>query len=603
MMTATMILAASFAVGVAVDESDESDGFILTTAGIILISTGTAAVIIGAIAGTSFTAGYLIGTALAEGDGSTPDEEVRGYEAETIAQLISDGVGFTETQMESHTQIWKLTNEHWIRQSELAASELWMIGGEYVPSDVLSVSGTYLNSSYMLENAAVQVNEQYDSLSRRVDVWNTQTLYDDRMALAFGYGTEVFGTTEGWGCTLLTVAEPKTAYDEAYISGGDLWTFGSDSVTLTSASGDVFVISGGYADLDSMRDFEPGVYKLQTNATYAGSILPVYSFSASDVRSGMVMDAGNTTKLAQYDNGRVIIDGCGYDGLSLNIIPDGASTRIVDLTDTLSSYDELLDAVFETMGDANSSAKAVWNIYSAVGKASSYLTTLNMPDNYANVDLTQAQKEIMTVLALEQLSEYYQDNSGALKTQNYTMSDGSMSFFAHGDIIDTNGSTLYSDAIYTPFYYFEDQHLVNGNNVQTQKCIVAIWDFGTDPLSSWDRASSTASAKLVELEENSILDINEMMYGGEVVNSIDLETKSITLIDANSMSDDPLDPPSEDGTLKIIVMIVFCLLGALCLFAGYRSGSPLMMVIGAVLMVAGIFLSGHIADLLKGGLF
>ena len=100
-MTVAIILSASFAMGIAVEESDDSDGFILTTAGLILVSTGTAAVIIGAVAGVSFTAGYLVGTALAEGDGSTPDEEVRGYEAETIAQLISDGVGFTETDRKS----------------------------------------------------------------------------------------------------------------------------------------------------------------------------------------------------------------------------------------------------------------------------------------------------------------------------------------------------------------------------------------------------------------------------------------------------------------------------------------------------------------------
>jgi len=598
-MTVAMVMTASFAIGTAVEESDDSDAFILTTAGIILISSGTAAVIIGAIAGTSFAAGYLVGTALAEGDGSTPDNEVRGYEAETISQLISDGIGFTETQMESHTQIWRLTNEHWIRQSELAASELWMVGGDYDPSEVLSVSGTYLNSSYMLANAAVQINEQYDSLSRRADIWNTQTLYDDKMTLAFGYGTSIVGSGDGWGCTILTAAESKTGYDEAYLSGGDLWTFGPGDAMITSESGDEYLVTGGYVDLDSIPDFEPGVYRLQTGTTYAGTILPVYSFSAADVNSAMVMEAGDERKLAQYIDGQIVIDDFGYDDISLEIIPDGASTRIVDLTEVLESYDGLLNAVFETMGDANSSAKAVWNIYSAAGKASSYLTTLTVPDNYANVNLTQAQKEIVTVLALEQLSEYYQSNSGALKTQDYSMSNDSMSFYVRGDIVDGNGSTVYTNAVYTPFYYFEDQTLTNGNNPQTQRCIVAIWDFGVDSLSSWNMASSTSSAKLAEIDAGSVLNVYEMMHSGEIVNSIDLKMNSITLIDANRMSDDPLDPPSESGMLRLVLMIVLCAIGLLCIIGGYRSGNIVIVGAGITLVALGIFGSGYIADFIE----
>lgn len=605
LMTVAIILSASFAVGIAVEESDDSDGFILTTAGLILVSTGTAAVIIGAVAGVSFTAGYLVGTALAEGDGSTPDEEVRGYEAETIAQLISDGVGFTETQMESHSKIWSLTNEHWIRQSELAASELWMVGGDYSPSDVLSVSGTYLNSSYMLVNAAVQINEQYSSLSRRADAWNSSTLYDDKMSLAFTYESRTLSTTEGWGCTVLTVAESVAGYDEVYISGGEIWAFGSDNATLTSASGDLFTITGGHVDLDDYPKFKPGVYRLQTGVSYAGSILPVYSFSAADVNAGMVLRSGDITKLAQYEGGKVIVDGYQYDGISLSIIPDGAAARSVNLTETLSAYDDLLHTVFETMGNANSSAKAVWNIYNAAGKASTYLTTLTVPDNYANVDLTVAQKEILTVLALEQLSEYYQSNSGMLKTQDYVMSDDSMSFFVRGDIKDSNGSVLYENAIYTPFYYFGGETMVNGTNVQTQRCIVAIWDFDVDPIFSWDRAASTSSAKLIELDPGAELNVYEMTYGGEIVNFMELKVNEITLIKANDMDHDPLDPP-DGNMLKLAVMAVLCILGLICIVSGYMQGSIVRMGIGVMLIVAGIFFAGYIAEFLDkyiGGYF
>jgi hypothetical protein len=269
----------------------------------------------------------------------------------------------------------------------------------------------------MLVNAAVQINEQYSSLSRRADAWNSSTLYDDKMSLAFTYGSRTLSPTENWGCTVFTVAESVAGYDEVYISGGEIWAFGSDNATLTSA------------------------YRLQTGVSYAGSILPVYSFSAADVNAGMVLRSGDVTKLAQYEGGKVIVDGYQYDGISLSIIPDGAETRTVDLTETLSAYGDLLQTVFETMGNANSSAKAVWNIYNATGKASTYLTTLAVPDNYANVDLTVAQKEILTVLALEQLSEYYQSNSGALKTQDYVMSDDSMSFFVGTSRIRTAPSS------------------------------------------------------------------------------------------------------------------------------------------------------------------
>ncbi len=598
-MTVAMILSVSMAAGIAVEESDDSDGFvIITTVGLILISTGAAAVIVGAVAGVSFTAGYLVGTAMAEG-GSLPDNEVRGYEAETIAQLIFDGTGFAETQMESHSQIWKLTDEHWIRQSELAASELWVHGGDYVPSDILSVSGTYLNSSYMLVNAAVQINEQYDSLSRRADAWNSTTLYDDKMTLAFDYGTESISTTNGWGCTILTVAESIDGYDEAYISGGEIWAFGSDDAVITSDRGTEYHITGGHADLDSFDGFEPGVYTLQTGVDYAGSLLPVYSFSAADIDAGMVLKAGNTVKLAQYEGEKVLIDGYQYDNISLSIIPEGAETREVDLTLTLSSYDDLLQTVFHTMGNANSSAKAIWNIYETSGKASSYLTTLSVPENYANVDLSQAQKEIVTILALEQLSDYYQSNSGALKTQDYVMSDDSMTFFIRGDITDSNGSVLYTDAIYTPFYYFDDQTLVNGANVQTQKCTVAIWDFDVDSLSSWDRAASTASAKLIDLSVNSELNVYEMMHCGRIVDSMELDVNRITLIDPNKMSDSSLDPPSENSMLGLVIMALFCIIGLLCIVSGYTCGSIVRIGLGIMFIAIGVFGSGYLAGMIE----
>lgn len=585
-----IMLTASLAVGaIAVDKSDDSEAVI----GIddVLLWGG----IIALIASSAYL-GFQIGTNL--GDGEAADSEVRGYEADTVAQLMTTGVSYNRNAMLQHSENWRFTNEHWIRQSELAASEMWRADSEYDPSDILALSGTYLNSSYMLVNAAAQINEHYKSIAERMGIWNTRTLYEDKMTLSFGYGIDTFRSSSSWGCDLVTVASAVGTYNLVYISGGEIHVFGKDATTITSGAGTKIVITDGYANLDSIESFKPGVYALESGADYAGSILPVYEFAAATVTTGIIMEAGSEKKLATYYDRAIHVDGHQYDSLSLSIIPSGAETKTVDMTATLEDYDSLLRTILSTMGETNSAAKTVWNIYSAAGRASSYLTTLTVPNNYDNINVTQAQQEIITVLALEQLSGYYTANAGCLKTRDYLFSNGSLTLFIRGDIIGSDGKVLYGNVIFTPFYYTIDQTLSNGPNTQTQRCLVALWSYDVETLSSWDRAASTSTASLVEVTPGSVLNAYEIMYGDRIVNSVDLDVKNIHIIDPERLSAEP--HPDSDNSRWSMAVFWFCTIaGTIALLYGIRSGNPIWIGIGIAAICIGVFASGYIGRLIE----
>lgn len=586
---AVVVMLMVVAVGAALEspEVEESEAIDPVTAALILLS------ILGAVG--IFASGYLLGSM---NSGSGSGDQDRSAEATLVAQSITAGLTYYENALANYDQIWTLTDEHWIRQAELAVAEVWSADSDYDPYTVLSNSGVYLNSGYMMLNAAEQVNKHYDSLSERLEKWGTLDTYSGTMNLNLILGNNTTMGTDSsgdWSLQLGTVVRNAGSGDTVYIVGGQFWA--SKSTTLTSASGATITVPGStWTDLDTLSGFESDVWILQEGVTYCGSLLPVFGSNAATVTAGMVADIGGETRVLTYtDSGQVYDGTSNFSSISIQVVPtSGTASDAVNITATLADYSTLLATVYDSMAKASSAASVIWDIYDQAGSTSAYLTTLMVPDIYENVTLSDAQKEIITVLALQQLADWYQDNSGDISSISYTLTAQSMSLYVRGDVT-TSAGELYEDVIFTPIFY-ADTTLTNGTNTTSKYGFIAIWGEGTS-LSGWDYSTSATSAELVWVESGATLDIYEMLYDGEIVDTVDLEVSEIDFIEGGEIDPTPI-PPTPVNRMIEIVELILTIVGIVMLVGGVMMRSPIAMGIGVLVIILGLFAAEPIADFL-----
>ena len=537
-----------------------------------------------------------------------PDEEsgpnndyTRSVEAEKVAESILAGLAYYRNALNNYDQVWKLTDEHWIRAAEITAAATWSDSKDYDPSVIMLDSGLYTNSANMMVNASAQVSEHFHSISDRLNSWNGLETYSNKMTLEWRYGSQKISSKTSFDGWLKSVVDVQSAdRDKAFLVGGDFWNFGSGSATLTGSDGLTITVPSGHTDLDSIPAFQAGVYELQSGHQYAGDMLYVIDSQAVPITSGIVMKAGATEKLAIYQNGRVVVDSASYDTLSIAVVPDGGSPQVVDISkntptdlpnSALNKFNTLMGTVNHSMAAANSAAVTMWNIYDRAGEASIYLTTLMVPNFYDNVQITQAQQEIITTLAMEQLAKYWQANGGKIKTGNYTFTEKSMNLYVRGDIIDQKGDILFRNAIFSPFYYGQDLTLTTGSNPQTQPAIIAIWDHDKN-LSSWNPGANITEAQLTTTSTGHSIFVHEIMYDGQIVSSVNLDIKNIDIIDPEQIK--PIitpDPPGSSDWIQMLCIILIILgLASVLLYPLHKriflsGGGVICIIIGGVLYV------------------
>lgn len=542
--------------------------------------------------------GWIIGDLIVNhtGDDDGQDDDiVRENEANTVAESIINNITNYHTAMSGYNQIWKLTNEHFIRQAELASSEFWEKDVEFDSTLILEASGVYINSAYMLDNAASQINAMFDLVSDSLGMWNDTEVYADRMTVELNWGSGSMSTKDSLKMSVgSAVPDVQDGHDKVFLTDeSTIWA--SSSTTITSDDGIELQLERGYTDLTDIEGFEDGVYALGSGVSYCGDILGIIDIEAAPLYAGMVMGCGDTAKLATYDDGGIIVDESRGSSVSLTIHPDGAESKTTDLTPILEDYSALMETINWTMTNAVSAAGSIWSIFDRAGQASVYLSTLMVPNNYEDMQLTQAQKVLITILAMEQLASFWDESSESLKEGEYVMSD-SLALFVRGDIVDSTGEVLYDDVIFTPFYRQATTLTVGSNSVQ-REATIAIWGDGEN-LSSWDGITDASRAKLESIGSGYTLVIAEMENKGQMVNSVDLSINDIEIIDPGQL----IHTPNKDGAdndLDKIIMLVLVLFGILAILSGWRSDSYVVMVVGAIMIIAGLLLSGTIEDLLE----
>ena len=513
--------------------------------------------------------GYMLNDIFSD-HGSGSDPTARAGEANLVASSILQGVAYNNNSIKQLSQIWGLTYEHFIRYAELAASFQWSPDASYNAEDILVGSTAYQNAAVAIANSAVETSQLFHNINERLGIWNntTQTnAYKNTMTVSWLYGTNTFGSKTAFDGYLTSTTTASSGADKVYISDVEsLWVFGGPA-TIKSSDGTKVTLKQGENDLTS--GFVPGVYTLQDGLTYAGPMVHVIDSAAASVTSGIVMKAGDQTKLAVCDpNGGVNIDGGHYTGLSIRVQPDDGSPQDANITGILTDLRSMMSSVNKTLAASNAAASAVWDIYDILGTASSYLTTLMVPDNYDNIDINSAQKELMTLVAMSQLEQLYSSGKAKIDATDFQLSSDSMTLFCRGDIRDKNGDLLYQNVIFTPLFYNKNTLLTTGNNTTDQPAIIAIWGNGQN-LSGWNFTSNTKTAGTPPLEAGSTLNIYEMKLGGQFVTSASLEVRQISYIKASDWDQRiviPIPPPPPPKTnwppiIMIVVGIILIIIG------------------------------------------
>ena len=565
-------------------------GFAVTTIMVVFF-------VMGAVTGYAIHEAYDKLTEKGTGD---TDSYVRGEETKAVAQSILSGLAYYDNALANYSQIWPLTNEHHIRQAEITSAYNWGKDLTYDPSLILDSSGFYTNASYMLRNAAAQVNSHFDNLNERIQIWNGTDTYRNMMNVEISYGLDSISSKSSAQTYVGTAVDATSAKNKVYITGGDIWVFGGSAVISSDAAR--LTLNEGRNSLDSMSGFSEGVYTLQSGRSYAGGILPVVDANPAALMTSLVLKPGNDVKLAKLTSQGIIVVDVVRDKISITIHPDGAESKSVDITELMTDYDELLKTIRVSITKASNAAATVWNIFDKAGEANFYLTTLMMPDNYDNISITQEQQEILTVLAMEQLSDYYSKNDQKIKTGDYSFSKESLTLYVRGDLYTSTGDKLYENVIFTPFVYGQNFNLNIGKNTLNQPGIMAVWSTEGTPLSSWNAAANMNDASLVNMSENCMLDVYEMYYDNAPSSSVSLEVTKLKLINSSEFPDpDPTDSVPGGGlTLEQIVKLICIIAGLLMIIGGLLARFNWTLIIaGAVIIIGGLLLAGPILGLAR----
>ena len=555
---------------------------------------------------------------------SVDEDQLRKEEARLLARSLSDGTTQYANALNNYQNIWGLTSEHWIRQAELASSAYWKPNSAYSPYDTLTLSAAYYNSALMLVNATNQINEQFSVVADHIGEWNAsdyaQYYGDGKMQLMFSIGSSSISATSSDGFAARmgqvvgsgndrTVHNGQTA---VYYVGGPVYA--SAPATMTGANGIKWDLKAGWnydlPDVESWTGYN--VYRLDPGVTYFGNFMYALEADSANVEGGLMITSGSESMIISC-NGSYLYDGTktyqavdngGYDLFKLSVVPQNASDRQVsDITAMMVYYAKLIKQIDSVLFKANQSAHTVWDIYDSAGSASMYLTTLNVPDTYENVDLTDDQKRLLVTLYMDQLSSWWKDNDSQIKKDNYKLTQDSMTLYCRGSLTmkgsNTNGSTtctVYENVAFTPIFY-KTTTLKTGTQEIGSQCFVLVYG-SCSSLSGFDSAKYT-DCDLLYLDSGSTIGISEMMHDGKPVSEMELKASQVDYIKAEDMEHFTPVEPHESNDMAELIRLIFLVIGGACMAYGLGRGNPIFAVIGLILIAFGLIASEPLAGLLE----
>lgn len=552
------------------------------------------------------------------------EDQLRKEEARLLARSLADGTSQYANALNNYQNIWGLTSEHWIRQAELVSSANWRQGSPYSTYEALTYSSAYYNSALMLVNATNQINEQFTTVAFHIGEWNasdySQYYGSGKMRLVFSIGSTSLSvdSSDGFSARMGQVVGSgnertvKSGSTAVYYVGGPVYA--SADATMTGANGISWNLKAGWNhDLPNVESWNGyNVYRLTPGVTYFGNFMYALESDSARVQGGLMVTHGTDSVIVSCD-GTHLFDGTkvyvaakgsdGYDLFKLSVVPQNADDRQVsDITAMMVHYAELIDRIDSVLSKANQAARVVWGIYDDAGSASMYLTTLNVPDTYENVTLTDEQKRLLVTLYMDQLSGWWTENSGDVKKDGYRLTQDSMTLYCRGSLTikgaDSGGSvscTVYENVAFTPIFY-RSTTLTTGTQETASQCFALV--YGECPSLSGFDSALYEDCELLYLGPGSTIGISEMYHDGRPVSSMDLTASQVDYIKAEDMENfSPVEPHNGNDTAELI-RLIFLIIGGACIVYGLGRGNPVPAVVGLILMAFGLVASEPLADLL-----
>ena len=610
------------------DEEEDSEGIPVLIIPVAVYSVK----LLAGIAGLSFAAGLAVGWAVGDAVDSGEDEDdVRKEEAKLLARSLADGTAHYANALNNYQNIWSLTAEHWIRMAELTSSSYWTSGKAYSPYEAMTYSDAYYNSAVMLVNATNQINEQFSTVAEHIGEWNASEYSkyygDGKMKLEFSIGdssisaesSDEFSATMGQVVGKNNDRTVRDGRNAVYYVGGPVYA--SEAATMTGANGNVIELEAGWNnDLpnpDAWKGYD--VYRLTPGVTYFGNFMYVKEADAAPVQGGLMINSGSDSMIVTSDGSRLYDGESAYaanatgetttttgkfDLFKLSVVPQNSEDRqSSDITAMMVYYAKLIKQIDSVISKANTAARTVWDIYDDAGSASMYLTTLNVPDTYENVEMTADQKRLLVTLYMDQLSTWWEDNDGAIKKENYRLTQDSMTLYCRGTLtmqgVDAKGDTteckVYENVAFTPIFY-KTTTLKTGTHETESQCFALVYG-QCSSLSGFDVASYE-DCSLVYLGTGSKIGISEMRYGGESRTEVQLVASQVDYIKAEDMENfTPAEPRGSNDMAELIRLIALALGGILIVY-GFGRGHPIVGAAGLAIVLIGMIAAGPVADAL-----
>ena len=580
---------------------------------------------------TGLLGGFVFGSWIAGTlDSGLSDESNRLAESKILYSNLNAGVNHYAHALQVYSNVWQFTSEHWIRQSELAATSQWYEGATYDQDAVLSASGTYPNSAMMMVNGTVQINSHLnESLKDHVASWQSadyKTVYGDgNMTLSFTTSGETM-TLDGrddWTARLgLMAVNVESGKDRVWFAGG--LVFADRDTTITNeATGDKYPLKGNTWTLigDETDPSDDASYILGTGATFVGNFFPVFSYGTPLVSGFAITKNGLESMFVYYTEESGVSKVVGWDSttgkkygssvFTIDISTKDGEVYSQSLMPIMEYYEQLLESLWDVVVKADQAARTVWTIFGFAGEASSTLTTLTVPENYYNVQLNDVQKELVTVMAMKQLSDYWQDHSGSIKRDSYAMTDEALSLYCRGDVYLKNATAdgmgsgkILENVFFTPLFY-TDHTLEKGQKTTVRNYgYVLVWGSAEGKtLQSFD-AASFDDAEIVFLTDGSEIMVSEMRYTDDngrttYPTSMDLESRSVEYIDRMFIDIPESQEPERQNDMAELVRLVCILFGSLMMLAAFRSGNIKLAIVAFLILLVGILFAEAVEDVLE----
>ena len=531
------------------------------------------------------------------GDPEQIAKDTRAHESELVYTILAKNAELLANSINGYGDIWKFTNNYWMRQAEVAAAERWSTTSQYYAPYILERSGLMGNLAKLFENVEDGPDATFELLNDRLTAWKNASGYNS-MSIVLQYGNNTITDSSNLDIKLRNIINVSAqSASVAYLDSRELWVSNGNAV-ITSEDGTRYTLNSGYNNLVSMG-IPSGIYSFQSGHAYAGSIIPVIASSSATVHTGLVVESSSDFKIAQYYNNQVLIDNVNYTDLSIHIdTGDGTVSSNVDIMPILSMHKLLLDEAYNSLLKSHVAAQAAWKIFDTAEEANILLSPSSLVPNLGDIQVSSEELYTLTVLYLAQIADYYERANGNPTKTGFNISPESLDLYIRGNIYDQNGTLIYESAVFTPYIWLDSMNILEGTNKFSQSGYIAVWG-ESDNIRNWPGADGYAP-QLVSVSAGYSFSAAQIMHHDRLVSSVALDVLEVEKWNDIEIIPGP-DPQPIPHVVDLAPYIMWILIEAaviwFLLWELFKMENLILLLPSVVLLLLGLFGADWIAGM------